>query len=103
MLQFILLDSAPSGGIGQFLPLILIAVVFYFFMILPQTKRNKKMRKFLEEIKKGDKVVTTGGIHGKILSIQDKTVTIECEGATAFVIDKTGISAEMSESARLGN
>ncbi|MBX2985279.1 MAG: preprotein translocase subunit YajC [Bacteroidia bacterium] len=101
LLTSILLDAAtPAGGIGSFLPLILIIVVFYFFMILPQTKKNKKTRKFLEELKKGDKVVTTGGIHGKVGSIQDTKVTIECEGTTSFVIEKSGLSAELSLAAQ---
>ncbi|MCO6495572.1 MAG: preprotein translocase subunit YajC [Bacteroidetes bacterium] len=99
--SILLQTAAPAGGgIGQFLPLILIIVVFYFFMILPQTRKNKKTRKFLEELKKGDKVVTTGGIHGKVSSIQDSKVTIECEGTTSFVIEKSGISADLSLAAQ---
>ncbi|MCK9481657.1 MAG: preprotein translocase subunit YajC [Bacteroidia bacterium] len=99
----ILLDTPPpQGGIGSFLPLILIIVVFYFFMILPQTRKNKKTRKFLEELKKGDKVVTTGGIHGKVNTLYDSKVLIDCEGATSFVIEKSGISAELSIAAQNG-
>lgn len=101
MLQIILQSpAAEGGGIASFLPLILIVVVFYVFMILPQTRKNKKTKKFLEELKKGDKVVTTGGIHGKIGAIHDTKITIECEGETRFVIEKTGISAELSLAAQ---
>jgi len=51
---------------GQFIPLVLIIVVFYFFMIRPQLKKSKDQKKFRENIKIGDKIITIGGIHGKI-------------------------------------
>lgn len=92
-------QGGDGGALGVLFPIILIVVVFYFFMILPQTRKNKKAKKFLEELRKNDKVVTAGGIHGKIISISDKTVTMQCEGETTFVIEKTGISAELSEAA----
>jgi preprotein translocase subunit YajC len=90
-----LLDAA-AANINQFLPLILIIVVFYVFMILPQSRKAKKAKQFLESVKQGDKVVTTGGIHGKISSIGDTTFTIVAEGDTKFVIEKSGISTELS-------
>lgn len=97
-MEYILLQAeGQGGGIGSFLPIILIMVVFYFFMILPQTRKQKKAKQFLETVKKGDKVVTTGGIHGRILSVTDKNFTIECEGETKFVIEKSGISAELTQ------
>jgi len=96
----ILLQQTKSGGMETWLPLILIMVVFYVFMILPQSRKNKKTKKFLEELKKGDKVVTTGGIHGKIHGMTDTTITIQCHGETQFEIEKTGISAELSLAAQ---
>lgn len=90
-----LLD-ANAGGIQQYIPLVLIMVVFYVFMILPQSRKAKKAKQFLESVKKGDKVVTTGGIHGKIVSINETTFTLETEGSTQFVIEKSGVSAELS-------
>lgn len=71
----------------------LIAVVFYFFFIRPQSKRNKEMRKFRENLKKGDKVVTAGGIHGRILEVEENTVIIETEGQGRLKVEKMSISS----------
>ena len=60
-----------SNGLMNFLPLILIIVVFWFFMIRPQMKRQKELKNFRDSLKKGDKIVTTGGIYGKVLEIGD--------------------------------
>ncbi|MFP4019792.1 MAG: preprotein translocase subunit YajC, partial [Bacteroidales bacterium] len=60
-------------------PLLLIIVVFYLFMIRPQVKRQKELRKYRENLSKGDKIVTTGGIYGKIVEISDQAVVIEVE------------------------
>jgi preprotein translocase subunit YajC len=105
--MYILLQAAPaagaSGGLGgltSFLPLILIVVVFYFFMIRPQMKKQKAAKKFMEEIKKGDKIVTIGGIHGKIAEVNDTTYMIEVEGGNKLKVSKTAIS--MDNSASLG-
>lgn len=81
-----------GGGIGAFLPLILIIVVFYFFMIRPQMKKTKELKKFREALKKGDKIITTGGIHGKILEEQETTFIIEVEGQSRLKIDKAAIA-----------
>lgn len=76
----------------QILPLILIVVVFYFFMIRPQMKKTKEEKKYRESLQKGDKVVTIGGIHGKIVEIQDTTFTIEVENNVRFKIEKNAVS-----------
>src|SRR6201987_2287850 len=104
--MFLLLDAAAApaaGGLGaltNFLPLVLIVGVFYFFMIRPQMKKQKAAKKFMEEIKKGDKIITIGGIHGKISEIQDTTFIIEVEGGMKLRILKTAVS--MDNSASLG-
>lgn len=85
--------SGSGGGFGLFLPLILIVVVFYFFMIRPQTKRTKEQKKFREALKKGDKVITIGGIHGKIIEVQDTTFTIETEGQGRLRIEKSAVAS----------
>jgi preprotein translocase subunit YajC len=59
----------------------LMIVVFYFFMIRPQTKKQKELKKFRETLKAGDKVVTIGGVHGKILEVNDSTVLVNSEGS----------------------
>jgi|TARA_B110000977_G_scaffold35053_2_gene46967 preprotein translocase subunit YajC len=92
MLTVYLLADA-STGIMNFLPLIAIVVVMYFFMIRPQVKKQKEETKFRSEIKKGDKVITLGGIHAKVLETNDETLIIQAEGGTSkFKINKTSIA-----------
>jgi len=88
--------GGAAGGLGQFIPLILIIVVFYFFMIRPQMKKSKDQKKFRENIAKGDKIVTIGGIHGKIVDIQDTTFIIEVEGGHKLKIEKSAVSMDSS-------
>jgi preprotein translocase subunit YajC len=80
----------------QFLPIILIIVVFYFFMIRPQLKKAKDQKKFRENIKVGDKVVTIGGIHAKISEIQETTFIITVEGGVKLKIEKNAVSMDSS-------
>ncbi len=90
----ILLQASSGGGMGSLLFMGLILVVFYVFMIMPQMRKQKKQRQFREEIDKGQKVVTIGGIHGKITAVNDdNTMTIESEG-TKLRIDRNAISME---------
>ena len=84
-------------GIGSFLPFILMFVVVYFFMIAPQMKRAKKERKFAEALKRGDRIVTKSGLHGKVLELNDKDSTCVVETLSGKLkFDKTAISMEMS-------
>ena len=91
---------APTGKGGfdimSVLPLLLIIVVFYFFMIRPQLKKSKEQKKYREELKKGDKVITIGGIHGKIIEVNDKTFVIEVEGGSKLKIERAAVSMEFS-------
>jgi preprotein translocase subunit YajC len=90
--------QGDSNPIMSFLPLILIAVVFYFFMIRPQTKRMKDQKGFIENLKKGDKIVTVGGIHGKIAEVNDDaTFMLEVESGVKMKIDKVSVSLEASK------
>lgn len=81
---------------GQLIPLVLIMVVFYFFMIRPQMKKQKELKKFRENLAVGDKVVTIGGIHGKILEISDLTVLINSEGSK-IRIEKSAVSQSAAD------
>ncbi len=97
----LVLLMAPKEGenpLISLLPLVLIIIVFYFFMIRPQMKKQKELRKFREGVKKGDKIITIGGIYGKVVEVADATVIIEVEGKqrlkidkSALVIDSTGV------------
>jgi preprotein translocase subunit YajC len=93
-----LLETAAPGKGFDFLPLLLIFVVFFFFIIWPQMRKQKKAKAYLAEIKKGDYIVTTGGIHGKINSIGDTYLVVEMEEGKAK-IEKTAISMEMTMAA----
>jgi preprotein translocase subunit YajC len=74
----------------------LIAVVFYLFFIRPQSKRNKDLRKFRENLKRGDKIITAGGIHGRVLEVFDTTVIIETEGQGKLKIEKISIASTVA-------
>ncbi|RVT96443.1 preprotein translocase subunit YajC [Mucilaginibacter limnophilus] len=75
----------------------LIILVFYFFMIRPQIKKQKDQKKYVEELKKGDKVVTTAGLHGRIVEVADTTIVIEVESGVKMRFDKTAISLDASK------
>ena len=99
-LAYILLFTNPGGegqeggGLMSFLPLILIIVVFYLFFIRPQMRKSKEQRKFRENLKKGDKIVTIGGLHGKLVEVKDKTVVIEVDGQQKLTFEKSAIAAD---------
>jgi preprotein translocase subunit YajC len=84
-----------AQGMQNLVMLGLMVLVFYFFMIRPQMKKQKELKNFRENLKAGDKVVTIGGIHGKILEVADTTVLIQAEG-TKLRFDKSAI-AQSSE------
>lgn len=90
-------QATQSGGMMSFLPLILIVIVFWFFMIRPQMKRQKELRKYRESLQKGDKVMTTGGIFGKIVEINDFTVIIEVESQARLKVSKEAIVKDMTD------
>ncbi len=85
-------EGQEGGGYQSFIFLILILVVFYFFMIRPQMKRQKEMRKFRESLGKGDKVVTAGGIHGKIKSMNETTIDVEISDGVVITVEKSTIN-----------
>ncbi|WP_295712144.1 preprotein translocase subunit YajC [Mucilaginibacter sp.] len=98
MIATILLQAPAGGssGYGMLIPMVLIIVVFYFFMIRPQVKKQKDQKKYVDELKKGDKVVTTAGIHGRIIDLNDTTFLVEVEnGKIRF--DKSAISLDASK------
>ncbi|MFN5418586.1 MAG: preprotein translocase subunit YajC [Flavobacteriia bacterium] len=81
---------------ANLIPLVLIVVVFYFFMIRPQMKKQKELKNFRANLKVGDKVVTIGGVHGKILEMRDTTVLISSEG-TKLLFEKSAISSSVAD------
>jgi len=87
-------EGQESGGLMSFLPLVLIILVFYLFFIRPQMKKTKEQKKYRESLKKGDKIVTIGGIHGKIVDVKDTTFTIEVEGQIRLKIEKSAVAMD---------
>jgi preprotein translocase subunit YajC len=98
-MDIIVLQAGGVGGMGT-MPFIMLAMlgVFYFFMIRPQQKKQGEQKKFLAELSKGQKVVTMGGIHGKIVSVNPDSTTLLLEVAegTKIKIDRSVISMEYS-------
>jgi preprotein translocase subunit YajC len=97
MITTILLQASSGFGTQQLIMFGLIAVVFYFFMIRPQVKKSKDQKKYVNELKKGDKVVTTAGIHGKIADITDAYFLVEVDNGVKIRFDKSAISLEASK------
>ncbi len=83
-------------GMQSILMLGLMVLVFYFFMIRPQMKKQKELKKFREGLKAGDKIVSIGGIHGKILEVADSTVLVQSEG-TKLRLEKSAVSQAMED------
>ncbi|MDE3741858.1 preprotein translocase subunit YajC [Maribacter polysaccharolyticus] len=87
-----------SGSLMDFLPMILIFVVAYFFMIRPQMKRQKDEKKFASELKRGDRIITKSGLHGKVVELNDKDSSCVIETmAGKLKFDRSAISMEMSK------
>jgi len=92
--------GAPSAGGNQwmsFLPLILLFVVFYFLLIRPQQKKAKQQKQFIENLKKGDEVVTSGGLYGKITGLTDTTVTIEIAEKVRVKVAKSAVAQQATQ------
>lgn len=90
----------PAGGMSQYsgiLMMVLIFVVFYFFMIRPQTKRQKEIKKQREAMKPGDRVVTSGGIYGKVRDIKETTITVEVAENVRITADKNSVFATAAD------
>ncbi len=86
--------SGPLGSLGAFLPFILIAFVFYFVFFRPQQKQAKQHQSFLGGLKKGDEVVTQGGIVGTVTLVEDRTVTVDVGGGTKLRVVKGQIAGQ---------
>jgi preprotein translocase subunit YajC len=99
MTHAIILQATGGGSTQFFIMLGLMFVIMYFFMIRPQQKKAKDQKKFIEEIKKGDYVVTIGGAHGRIAEMEGDTFILEVEKGGRIRYNKTAISMESSKAA----
>ncbi len=90
--------SAPgSNPLVSLIPLLLIIVVFYFFMIRPQMKRQKELVNYRTSLKKGDKVITTGGIYGKISEVSEQTLVLEIDNNVHIKVEKSAVLKDPSD------
>ncbi len=93
-------QDGKGGGSSMIIMLALMVVVFYFFMIRPQQKKQKALAKFREELKKGDEVVTIGGIHGKIAEVREHTIVLNVHGGNQLEFEKAAISQDFATNAK---
>ena len=98
--SFILQSTAPGGLMGSLWPLLLMFIVVFFFFIRPQAKKQKEQVKFLDGLDKGEEVVTTSGIIGRINKIEGSIVTLAVAEKTFIRVTKGSISKEMTEAYR---
>ena len=82
-----------AGGFTGFIPLILMFVIFYFLLIRPQQKRTKEHRQMISNLKKGDRIVTSGGIHGRITGMDDATLTVEIADKVRVKVARGNVSS----------
>jgi len=97
---FIIADVAQNQQGSPWSSIILIGlmiVIFYFFLIRPQTKRQKEAKNFRDSLQKGDKIITAGGIYGKIVEVQDRYAVIEIDNNVKVKIDKASIAANQAQ------
>lgn len=99
MISNILLQAGGGGGLMGMLPLVLIIVVFYFFMIRPQMKKQKEHKKYIEELGVNSKIVTTAGIHGRIVEVSDTTFLVDVGSGVRIRFDKSAVSLDASKAA----
>ncbi len=85
--------SSSSSLVGSLLPFLLIIVIFYLFLIRPQNKKQKETQRMLDALKKGDKVITIGGIHGTVSSVKENTVIVKVDDDCKLEFNRTAISS----------
>ena len=92
----VLLQAGGGGAMSSIIMLVAIIVIFYFFMIRPQQKRQKEEKNFREALTKGQRVVTIGGLHGKIADVRETTVLIEVANDVKIEVEKTAVAMSVA-------
>ena len=95
MSTLVLAQAGPPGGLQQFLPLVLILAVFYFLLIRPQQKRSKEHKNLVQSLNKGDEVITSGGILGRVTKVTDDFVVLEISGNLEIKLQKQSVQATL--------
>lgn len=89
-------NGGDNSGMMNIIFLLVIFVIFYFFMVRPQNKKRKELQNMRENLKKGQSIVTVGGIHGKISDVHESTVNIIVDSNTKIKVDKSSVSMDSS-------
>lgn len=84
-------SSSNTGGLGSLIMIVALIAIFYFFMIRPQSKKQKEIKKFRENLSKGDKVITAGGVYGIIKEVKDTSFVIEITSNVCIRVDKNSV------------
>jgi len=97
--------GAPAGGeqanpLAMFLPLILIFIVFYFFIIRPQKKKEDQRKSMIEAVKKNDRVITIGGVHGTVTQVDESSVLLQVDNNTKLRVEKSALSSVGNKDAK---
>ncbi len=87
-----------SGGFASFIPLILMFVIFYFLLIRPQQKKTKEHRQMIDNLKTGDRIITSGGLHGRITGVAESALTVEIAEKVRVKVNRSSVSALMQTS-----
>lgn len=98
LLQAPVAANPQQGGYSSIILIVLMIVVFYFFMIRPQMKKQKEMKKFRDSIKNGDKVITAGGIYGKVKEVKETVIVLEIADNVRILIDKGSVYPNAADS-----
>jgi len=99
----LLTSASGAGGSGSPASLLFLAMfvfILYFFMIRPQAKKAKDQRKFIEALEKGQRVITSGGIHGRIVQVDDRSVVVEVDKTCKIRVEKAMVSADFTEAGK---
>ena len=90
--------SGGSGGFTSFIPLILMFVIFYFLLIRPQQKKTKEHRQMVDTLKTGDRIITSGGLHGRITGVSENALTVEIAEKVRVKVNRGSVTALMQTS-----
>lgn len=91
--------SGGSGGFASFIPLILMFVIFYFLLIRPQQKKTKEHRRMIDNLKTGDRIITSGGLHGRVTGVTETTLTVEIAEKVRVKVNRANVSGLMQTGA----
>ena len=102
VLATFLMSSAPSGGEApsawmQLFPFVLMALIFYFLLFAPERRRRKQTQEMLSELRNGDKVVTTGGLHGKVVGVTDQIIQLRIADGVKVEVSRTAVASKLKD------